>query len=247
MRRLYSGVQGKPFSLLAEVYDAIMSDVDYEAWTDFMLDLALEAGTEVRRVLDLGCGTGNSSAPFVDRGLNVTGVDLSAEMLAVARLKLPAATFVEADFTTFELKQTFDLVVSVFDSLNNLLDPNDFRRTAARARHHLSSGGVFIFDVNTTVGLRNLWEDDRAEGWVDDVYYLWEHSFDERTKLAQVVAYCEKGARNFTEVHLERPYDPAEVKALLRAAGFQNVQILTYPHGRPADEQTERIWVVARS
>ncbi len=247
MRRLYSGVQGKPFSLLAEVYDAIMSDVDYEAWTDFMLDLALEAGTEVRRVLDLGCGTGNSSEPFVTRGLAVTGVDLSAEMLAVARLKLPAATFLEADFTTFELGARFDLVVSVFDSLNNLLDPDDFCRTAARAREHLRPGGVFIFDVNTTVGLRNLWEDDRAEGWVDDVYYLWEHSFDERTKLAQVVAYCEKGARNFTEVHLERPYDPAEVRALLHAAGFTDVQILTYPHGRPADEQTERIWVVARS
>ncbi len=246
MRRLYSGVQGKPFSLLAEVYDAIMSDVDYEAWTDFMLDMALQTATEVRSVLDLGCGTGNSSEPFVTRGLAVTGVDLSAQMLAVARLKLPAATFVQADFTTFELGARFDLVVSVFDSLNNLLDPDDLRRTAARVREHLRPGGVFIFDVNTTVGLRNLWEDDRAEGWVDDVYYLWEHSFDERTKLAQVVAYCEKGARNFTEVHLERPYDPAEVKALLRAAGFTDVQTLTYPHGRPADAQTERIWVVAQ-
>ena len=183
MRRLYSDVQGKPFSLLAEVYDAIMSDVEYDAWTDFILDLALEAGTEVGRVLDLGCGTGNSSEPFVDdAGSSVTGVDLSAEMLAVARHKLPTATFVEGDFTTFELGQTFDLVVSVFDSLNNLLDPDDFRRTAERARYHLNPGGVFIFDVNTTVGLRNLWEDDRAEGWVDDVYYLWEHSFDEAHK-----------------------------------------------------------------
>ena len=246
MRRLYSGVQGKPFSLLAEVYDAIMSDVEYGAWTDFILDLALEAGTEVRDVLDLGCGTGNSSAPFVERALSVTGVDLSAAMLAVARYKLPTATFIEGDFTTFELGRTFDLVVSVFDSLNNLLDPDDFRRTAGRARHHLSSGGCFVFDVNTTVGLRHLWEDDRAEGWIDDVYYLWEHSFDEVTKRAQVVAYCEKGARSFTEVHLERPYDPAEVRALLRDAGFTSVQILTYPHGRPADRESERIWVVAQ-
>ena len=236
----------EPFSLLAEVYDAIMSDVEYGAWADFILDVALGAGTEVRSVLDLGCGTGNSSEPFIEAGLHVTGIDLSTEMLAVARTKFPEATFVQADFTAFELSETFDLVVSVFDSLNNLLDPRDFRRCAERVLEHLEPGGLFIFDVNTTVGLRNLWEDDRAEGWVDDVYYLWEHSFDEAAKRAQVVAYCKKGARSFTEVHLERPYDPAEVRTLLTAAGFNDVQVLTYPDGRPATDETERIWVVAR-
>ena len=223
-----------------------MSDVEYGAWADFILDIALGEGLGVRRILDLGCGTGNSSAPFVTAGLHVTGVDLSAQMLAVARTKLPDARFIQADFTTFALNETFELVVSVFDSLNNLLDPQDFRRCAERVLQHLEPNGLFIFDVNTTVGLRNLWEDDHAEGWVDDVYYLWQHSFDEETKLAKVVAYCEKGARSFTEVHLERPYDPKEVSSLLTTAGFHNVQILTYPHGRPATEETERIWVVAQ-
>lgn len=222
-----------------------MSDVEYGAWADFILDIALGEGVEVRRVLDLGCGTGNSSKPFVEAGLEVTGLDLSPQMLSVARAKLPEAKFVQADFTTFELGETFDLAVSVFDSLNNLLDPRDFRRCAERVRKHLGPSGLFIFDVNTTVGLRNLWEDDRAEGWVDDVYYLWQHSFDEEAKLAKVVAYCEKGARSFTEVHLERPYDPKEVKLLLSEAGFRNVQTLTYPHGHPATDETERIWVVA--
>ena len=239
-------MQAEPFSLLAEVYDAIMSDVEYGAWADFILDVALGEGLEVKRILDLGCGTGNSSAPFIEAGLRVTGVDRSPEMLSIARAKLPGATFSEGDFTTFQLGETFDLVVSVFDSLNNLLDPRDFRRCAEQVLRHLGPNGLFIFDVNTTVGLRNLWEDDRAEGWVDDVYYLWEHSFDEETKLAKVVAYCEKGARRFTEVHLERPYDPAEVKTLLSSAGFQKVQVLTYPSGYPATDETERIWVVAR-
>ncbi len=224
----------------------IMSDVEYGAWADFILDIALGEGLEVRRILDLGCGTGNSSAPFVELGLHVTGIDRSPEMLSVARTKLPKATFVEGDFTAFELGKTFDLAVSVFDSLNNLLDPHDFRRCAEQVLRHLKPNGLFIFDVNTTVGLRNLWEDDRAEGWVDDVYYLWTHSFDEETKLAKVVAYCEKGARSFTEVHLERPYDPREVKLLLNEAGFRDVQTVTYPHGYPATDETERIWVVAR-
>ncbi len=239
-------MEAKPFSLLAEVYDAIMSDVEYEDWAAFALELADEAETRTRAVLDLGCGTGNSSEPFVESGLNVTGIDRSPEMLAVARRKLPKATFVEADFTDFSLGRTFDLVVSIFDSLNNLLEPEDFVRCAACVRAHLSPGGAFIFDVNTTVGLRDLWEGNRAEGWVDDVYYLWEHSFDEKTQRAKVVAYCEKGSRSFTETHFERPYDPDELRTLLTRAGFGRLEFLTYPHGEPATPESERIWVLAQ-
>lgn len=239
-------MEAKPFSLLAEVYDAIMSDVEYGDWAEFTLALALSAGTHVRTVLDLGCGTGNSSEPYVREGLSVTGIDLSPEMIQVARSKLPEATFLEADFTAFSLGRTFDLVVSIFDSLNNLLDPEDFVRCAERARAHLTPGGAFIFDVNTTVGLRDLWEGNRAEGWVDDVYYLWQHSYDEVARRAKVVAYCEKGARSFTETHYERPYDPAELEVLLKRAGFGRLEFLTYPHGYPATAESERIWVLAQ-
>ena len=147
-------MQPRPFSLLAEVYDAIMSDVDYGAWAEFILDAALSAGTEVGSVLDLGCGTGNSSAPFAELGLPVTGLDLSGEMLSVAQQKLPGAAFVQGDFTDFDLKQTFDLVTSVFDSLNNLLNPEDFYRCAERAIAHLTPNGVFVFDVRSRSSLR---------------------------------------------------------------------------------------------
>lgn len=228
-----------------------MSDVEYGAWAEFILRLAHHAGAQLpqaplTRLLDLGCGTGNSSAPFVARGMQVTGLDASEQMLSVARDKLPEARFVRGSFTDFSLPERFDLVVSVFDSLNNLLEPGDLRRCGERVLAHLAPGGAFIFDVNTTQGLRELWEEGRAEGWVDDVYYRWEHLFDEATGLARVVAYCEKGDRSFTEVHFERPYDPPEVEALLLAAGFSSVCAVTYPDGDAPTPETERIWVVAQ-
>ena len=236
----------KPFSLLAQVYDAIMDDIDYEAWVDFILQTVSVAGWRGGAVLDIGCGTGNSTFPVFVRGFDVTGLDMSAEMLGVARSKLSPVDFVQADFTDFALERRFTLVYSVFDALNNLLKPADFSRMAERVHAHLEPGGFFFFDINTTVGLRDLWEAGRAEGWVGDVYYRWDHSFDEATGLAKVEAYCENERTGFTEVHFERAYDETEVRTLLAAAGFTDVRALSYPSGDEAAPNEPRLWIMAR-
>jgi hypothetical protein len=103
-----------------------------------------------------------------------------------------------------------------------------------------------MFDANTSEGLKHLWESSRAEGWVDSVYYRWDHSFDPETGLAKVEAYCEKDGKSFTEVHYERPYDGPELKELLTEAGFCAIEIITYPDAEPAPEDEPRIWVIAQ-
>src|SRR5690606_28946383 len=74
----------EPFTLLASVYDVIMAEVEYEEWAAFILELLDARGYQGGPLLDLGCGTGNSTAPMADRGLDVAGVDASEAMLAVA-------------------------------------------------------------------------------------------------------------------------------------------------------------------
>jgi ubiquinone/menaquinone biosynthesis C-methylase UbiE len=239
-------VSHPPFSLLAGLYDRIMADVDYEAWCEFILSEAGKRGFQQGPVLDLGCGTGNSSIPLAHRGLVVTGLDASAEMLEVARGKRPEIDWRLGEFTTFSLTRRYELTIAVFDSLNNLLTPERFLACATRVYHHLLPGGLFMFDVNTTAGLRDLWEDGRVEGWTDDLYYRWTHGYDPATGLARVEAHCREGARSFTEVHLERPYDADEVDTLLTAAGFSQVEVLRFPDGEPAEADAERIWVCAR-
>jgi SAM-dependent methyltransferase len=236
----------KPFSLLAQVYDAIMSDIDYEAWGKFILEIVRTRGWKPGRVLDLGCGTGNSTMPMFAFGLDVTGLDASEEMLERARDKLPPVNFVQGDFKTFKLDKTFTLAYSVFDSLNNLLSEKEFLEAARNIHTHLEPGGFFMFDVNTTIGLRELWEAGRAEGWAGDVYYRWTHTFDEDTNLAKVEAYCENGSTSFTEVHYEKPYDAPDLKRLLTQAGFVEVETITHPEGDESQEDDERIWVVAK-
>ena len=78
------------YDAFAPVYDRFTAGHDQATWTGGILELAEAAGLRGRRVLDVACGTGNAIPPMLARGFEVTGVDISAAMLAHARDKLGA-------------------------------------------------------------------------------------------------------------------------------------------------------------
>ncbi len=235
-----------PFTALANVYDAIMQDVPYEAWCEFVLRELRMRGWQGRRLLDVGCGTGNASAPMVERGYHVVGLDASPEMAARARAKRPGADVLVADVRDFSLTVPVDLAYAVFDALNNLTDDGDLDRALACLHANLVPGGWCMFDANTSEGLRALWEDGVAEGWADGVHYRWVHTWDEQSRRATVEAYCRTDVVEFVERHVERPFDPEELLHAMLAAGFEAVEVIGYPLGRPAEADEARVWVLGR-
>ncbi len=235
----------RPFTALADVYDEIMADVEYDLWAEFVLRLATGRGYSGGPALDLGCGTGNSTAPFAARGLPVEGLDASPEMLAVARRKLPGVPFHDGDFGSFSLGREFDLVYSVFDSLNNVLTEESLLTACRNVHRHLAPGGCFVFDANTELAMRELWAGGKVEGWADDVYYSWRHEYDAETGLAYVEAYCSTADGSFVERHVERGYDAPTLTRLLEGAGFADVRVVLHPDGEPAGEDADRVWAVA--
>ncbi|GMA14075.1 class I SAM-dependent methyltransferase [Deinococcus metallilatus] len=246
----------RPFTALAAVYDAIMADVEYDHWADFVLTYARDGGLEVRSALDLACGTGGFTLELWRAGLWVHGVDGSPEMLEVARERLPAeVTLSVGDLRTFELGETFDLVTCVFDSLNNLLTSAGLGLALGRMRAHLRPGGLLACDLNTRLGVRELWEENAIEGLAQtedgrEVHYHWSHQYDAQADVGVVQAFCrvEDGAggwEEFTEEHRERGYDPADLEPLLTAAGFARWEIVEYPDYAPPSADTPRVWVFA--
>jgi len=235
-----------PYSALADVYDEIMQDVPYDAWCGFVRRELAQRGWTGHRVLDLGCGTGLAGEPYRDHGFEVVGVDPSEAMIRAARGRDPGGRYLVGDARTLALDERFDLVVAVFDALNNLTGDGELGLACERVAAHLGPGGAFAFDVNTAVGLESLWEDGVAEGWAGDVYYRWEHTWDPLNRRARVAAYCRGPRGAFVEHHEERPYEPDELEAALRGAGFHTVDVITFPDGARADASDPRVWVIAR-
>src|SRR5690348_628448 len=79
------------YDVFADSYDAFTHHHDYALWTTKLEELASRHGLIGRRLLDVGCGTGKSFAPFLNRGYEVTACDPSEGMLREAERKWAGA------------------------------------------------------------------------------------------------------------------------------------------------------------
>jgi SAM-dependent methyltransferase len=146
------------FDLLAPLYDRLTANHDHAAWAAQLESLARRAGLGGRRLLDVGCGTGASAAPMLARGYDVTGADISPGMLAAARERLgPAVRLERADMRALPALGRFDLVWSVSDGVNFLLDEGELVDAFAGFARNLAPHGLVVFDVDTLASFRLLY------------------------------------------------------------------------------------------
>ena len=138
------------------------------------------AGRQQLPVLDLCCGTGLVTLGFLEHGYPVTGLDLSAPMLAYARENCAAfadrAQFILADAANFALKPHFGLAVSTYDALNHLPDLPALQSCLRAVAAAVVPSGWFIFDLNTRLGLHRWNVTSVDDG--DDSIVLTRSSFD---------------------------------------------------------------------
>ena len=102
----------------------------------------------------------------------VSGVELSPEMLKVAQEKVPQAKLHLGDISDFNLGATFDVVICVFDTINHLLEFGQWQQMFRCAHEHLKDGGLFIFDINTLGRLAKLSTEDAHVREFDGNYML---------------------------------------------------------------------------
>ena len=127
-------------------YDAVMGDRAESA--AFIHSLIQKHKAGAKTLLELACGTG-AVLQQLAKHYEVTGLDISPDMLSAARKKAPATPFYQTSMVTFELGKKFDVIICVFDSINHVLSFADWRRIFRRVAHHLAEGGLFLFDINT--------------------------------------------------------------------------------------------------
>jgi SAM-dependent methyltransferase len=130
----------------AQYYDRIYSFKDYEADVRRLIPIIrenLQSGGN--RLLDVACGTGRH-IEYLRAHFHVEGLDISAEMLEVARERNPGVPVHEADMVDFDLGTTFDVVVSLFSSIGYVKTLENLHRSVACMARHTVPGGLVIVE-----------------------------------------------------------------------------------------------------
>jgi SAM-dependent methyltransferase len=140
------------YEMYSKYYDRLNDR--YSFWTSF---IERRAGTPKpgASVIEYGCGTGNVLMSYKDT-CRVTGVDLSPEMLARAKDKMPLGEFHLCNMIHYTDSRTYDLSLCLFDSINHVLDTKEWRTLFANVSGSLSPDGTFVMDVNTTARLERM-------------------------------------------------------------------------------------------
>lgn len=238
---------------LAKSYDRLTSDVDYQATVDFYDQILAREGLTPRTAVDLACGTGSVALLLVQKGLQVTAVDMSCDMLTAAQQKAAEANlypqFVCQPLQELQLPRGVDLAVCALDSIDYILNPKDCREAFRRIYKALNPGGCFIFDVNTPEKLRAM------DGQVfldedDDVYCVWRGEFDEESNICSygMDLFQRDGdvwLRSFEE-HQEYAYSAQQLEEYLRSTGFTSIRVYGDRTFDPPKAGEQRIYLKAR-
>jgi SAM-dependent methyltransferase len=221
------------YEAIAPVYDDFTAHYDYELWLGSVLPELQRLGLQGRRLLDVGCGTGKSFLPMLERGWDVVGCDISESMLELARAKTDGrARLSVADMRELPVFGEFDLVWCLDDAINYLLSGEELAQALSGMRANLAPHGLLMFDVNTLVtyrtffaetevverdGRRMVWRGrtpvDAPPGSICEASFEVESAEDD--DLGEIA----------TEFHRERHFPEEEVLAALESAGLECLDV----------------------
>jgi len=265
----------RSYRQFASVYDRLMEEMPYAEWLSFARRCWEQYGMPAT-VADLGCGTGNIAIPLAKAGFTVFGIDLSADMLSVARSKWESSSgaglirsrepgsirWLQQDMRDWELPHPVDAAISFCDSLNYLTEKPDISAVFQRTFAGLAPGGLFLFDVHAPRQLARYAEEQPFVLDERDIAYIWTCEYDaERMEIEHDLTFFvredereggEGGKqpqalyRRFEESHVQRAYDPDWLSAELAAAGFELLHLFADFKWQEPDENAERLFFVAR-
>lgn len=238
----------------ALLYDELMMDAPYENWLHFIMNNITKYGNGCKRLLDLGCGTGTLSIPLAVQGYNVTGIDLSEEMLAIAHAKSIEASvqiaYFQQDMRELDGFQPFDVIGVFCDSLNYLKTEEDVEITFRNIYDHLLPGGLLLFDVHSIYKMENIFIGQTYCSNEEEISYIWncfagEQPYSVEHELTFFVKEDDSYDR-YDEVHYQRTFPVETYKQWLEKAGFELLGISADFTEEKPTESSERIFFTAK-
>ena len=256
------------YTSFAQVYDLFMDNVPYDKWCSWICDYLRKEKVEDGLILDLGCGTGKLTRLMAKEGYDMIGIDMSYDMLDIAREQEMLAQmevmdqmeamdqgreilYLQQDMREFELYGTVRAIYSSCDGINYLMEEEDVEAVFRLANKYLDPEGLFIFDVNTPYKYEKLLGDNTFAEDREESSFIWNNFYDKEEGVNQYdlsIFVREEDGRfqRFRETHYQRSYSLETLKTLIERSGMEFVAAFDAYSYEPVREDSEKITIVAR-
>jgi 2-polyprenyl-3-methyl-5-hydroxy-6-metoxy-1,4-benzoquinol methylase len=223
----YKGtMKDKSYKYLSQVYDVLYKELHrltIKSLNDYFGSIVVKN----KKLLDIGCGTGTFLLEMVKNGWTGTGIDLSPEMIELAKLKAEKqklfCDFLVQDMRETQFQKRFDLITCNFDAINYILLKKDMTKVFNNTYAILNKNGHFIFDIITSYQGRKF--SGKFNMKFDTFEVIMSPAYNEATKIKTIELALNFKGKTYKEKHVQRCYEVAEISQLLEKSGFVIKQI----------------------
>jgi ubiquinone/menaquinone biosynthesis C-methylase UbiE len=233
-----------------------MDEVDYDGWVNYIENIIKSEDVYVKNILELACGTGNLTIPLTKKNYDIAGIDISFEMLSVAKEKAQKEgvelVLLQQDISELDFDvENLDCVLCACDGFNYITYDDDLLNVFTKTYELLKNEGIFIFDISSYYKLSTILGNNMYGENREDVAYMWQNYFDEEENLVEMeLAFFIKDEderfKRFEEIHRQRAYTQDEIIILLKEAGFKNIKIYADFKFEAPSEDSQRIFFVCK-
>lgn len=250
-------MENSQYSSLARVYDGLNVGCDYDLYASFIdKEIKRNERNKTELLLDLACGTGKLTLLMREKGYDMTGIDLSEQMLMCAREEcakrgIGDVLFLLQDMRDFELYGTVDGCFCCLDSINYLTKISDVKKCFSLVYNYLVPDGIFIFDINTPYRFEKVYGNNDFILENEDSLCAWQNEYSEKSKICKfyLSIFTENEDGTYTrqdEVQRERSYSKKSIERALLECGFEIISVYGDLNGKEACKNDEKWYYVVR-
>jgi SAM-dependent methyltransferase len=202
------------FKEYAKYYDLFNLEKDYEKECSYIDSIIKRFNPRTKSILDIGCGTGLHDFELANLDYEVTGIDISQEMIEIAKIEAikrnkSVAFYVDSD-QEYIASHKFDAIISLFHVISYQVTDSKLSKLFEVANNNLKSGGLFIFDYWYTpaVEFLKLEKREKVVNFEGKSYTKSSEPKTEAPGIHKINITISSNEFSFSEEHLMKSFVP---------------------------------------
>ncbi len=237
----------KIFQKFSDYYELLYHDKDYAAEAEYIDNLIIRNGKNLKKILEFGSGTGKHANILSKLGYTIHGIELSEHMVSKTKI-VPGFTCQQGDITNIKMNKKYDVILSLFHVMSYQITEMQLNNVFSNAADHLNKDGLFIFDFWYSPAVNSQKPSIRVKRISNkkiEITRIAEPEIISDKNLVKinynifVKNLADGKIENFNEVHTVKHFSIIEIDNVSKKFGFERLILEEFKTGKKINDN---IW-----